>query len=460
MWALFAVVFDVAFFAATSGAASAAAAAAPPSAAAAAAAATAAATATTTLCPSRPIEKESSCFCICKAAESQADLCEEVCLAVRGQPNASDCVHDLFSSFQHYALLAYSSGHMLETMAILVGGVAGDTDTSEDSLFLAQSHLRDRGSPAACSDVTDAHYCLGRGASTLMSFGVCLPESCDAAFIEGVLSDLTTTATSTAPSGTRSSSEFGGEGASPLSSSTIRYSFSCGDELRVKVDAGTVAVFYFVGALLCLVLVGTAVDYHHRRSSRQQSGGGGGVEESKGVGLMQRRPETEGGEEFLLPPMRSLMDFVIPEGEHLPSERKIGASYGGDDSGIGQPLLHPAAAAAAVESGWQQLPAEEGHYLSSGISNAGGASGGGSATLTPRQRRRRWCCERLVCFSLLVNTERLLASPRAGDEFRALDGVRTLSMLCVVLGNTIYLGAGFSDSVGVLPQNGDGLLSR
>lgn len=375
-------------------------------------------------------------------------------MAVRDQPDATDCVHDLFSSFEHLAMLAFSSGHVFETIAILVGVLAGGTDTSEDALYFARSHFHDRGSPAACSDVADAHYCLGRGASTLASLGLCLPESCDAAFIEGVLSDLTASATASTPA-----SSVGGEGASDLNSSAIRYSFSCGNELRVKVDAGSVAVFYLVGALVGLVLVGTAVDYHYRRSSRRLSGGGGGVEESKGIGLMQQHQqhaEKEDEDEFLLPPLRSLMDFVIPEGEHL--------SSGGEGSGIGQPLLHPAAAAAAVEAGWQQLPAEEGDYLSSGISNAGDGSSGGRTALSPRQRRRRWCGEPLVCFSLLVNTERLLAPPRAGDEFRALDGVRTLSMLCVVLGNTVLyntgIGAGFSNLADVLPQNGDGVLSR
>ncbi|CAN0583015.1 unnamed protein product, partial [Ectocarpus sp. 12 AP-2014] len=42
----------------------------------------------------------------------------------------------------------------------------------------------------------------------------------------------------------------------------------------------------------------------------------------------------------------------------------------------------------------------------------------------------------LQCFSLIINTNSLLAPPRVADEFPALDGVRTMSMMWVVLGHT------------------------
>lgn len=71
--------------------------------------------------------------------------------------------------------------------------------------------------------------------------------------------------------------------------------------------------------------------------------------------------------------------------------------------------------------------------------------------------------EFLECFSVMLNMDRLVAPPRAGDEFGALDGVRTLSMMWVVLGHVLIYalsGPGFTNTIDILPRNGEGLLAR
>lgn len=53
--------------------------------------------------------------------------------------------------------------------------------------------------------------------------------------------------------------------------------------------------------------------------------------------------------------------------------------------------------------------------------------------------------------------------PRADNEFGALDGVRTPSMLWVLLLYTMALaleGPGYTNVIGVMPVEGRGLLSR
>eukprot|EP00903_Cladosiphon_okamuranus_P009785 g9302.t1 len=398
-------------------------------------------------------------------------VCYDICLAVR-ERNETACGQDLLdASFEHLTLLSFSSGHVFETIAILQGALFGgerhghghghgDGDaTAELAAFFAESHLNDRGSPAACSDVKGAHYCLGQGPPMFASLGLCLPRSCGTNFINGVLGNVT--------------DDGSGLGGAALS-------FSCGDELRVEADTGTLAVLYLVGTLVALVCFGTAVDYCNRlrekthgslpdgRSGGGSGGGGGGFEEVKGGTSFAQQQQG------LVMPSRSLLDFVIPDD----------AAYSDDDTGIRQRLLPPTpeksvesggSAAAAVEAGEQKLKAEE---------DGGGGGGGGASSHRqqpghdrevgghqgPVQRgsqrgRRRWFGERLECFSVLVNVDSLLAPPRAGDEFRALDGVRTLSMLWVILGNTLLynltgIGAGYSNFVDVMPHNGKGLFSR
>eukprot|EP00752_Nemacystus_decipiens_P004549 g4153.t1 len=402
-----------------------------------------------------------ACLDVCSSKgrpEAALLVCYDVCIAVH-ERNETACGQALLdASFEHLTLLSFSSGHVFETIAILQAAVFGGRNaTSELAAFFAESHLNDRGSPVACSDVAGAHYCLGQGPPMFASLGLCLPQSCGTNFINGVLGNVTDDGS-------------GGLGGAALS-------FSCGDELRVEADTGTFAVFYLVGALVALVFVGTAVDYCNRLREKGRGslvsgsgGGGGGVEERKGTGLEHQPHEAEAKGAPL--PSRSLLDFVIPDD----------AAYSDDDCGIRQRLLPPADAgdaAVAAEAGERKLQAEEGGGGDGrGNSHAANASrdrqqqqqqpghdrqGGGHQGLVQRPGRR-WCAEHLECFSLLVNVDSLLAPPRAGDEFRALDGVRTLSMLWVILGNTLLynctgIGAGYSNFVDVMPHKGRGLFS-
>ena len=69
----------------------------------------------------------------------------------------------------------------------------------------------------------------------------------------------------------------------------------------------------------------------------------------------------------------------------------------------------------------------------------------------------------LECFSLILNMDKLVAPSREGNEFGALDGVRTLSMMWVVLGHVLIYalaGPGFTNIIDVLPRHGEGLLAR
>ncbi|CAM9647492.1 unnamed protein product, partial [Heterosigma akashiwo] len=68
----------------------------------------------------------------------------------------------------------------------------------------------------------------------------------------------------------------------------------------------------------------------------------------------------------------------------------------------------------------------------------------------------------LLCFALSRNLNALMSPGREGP-FRALDGVRVLSMLWVILGHTIVfqlLGPGFSNLYDILPIDGHGFFSR
>ena len=62
-----------------------------------------------------------------------------------------------------------------------------------------------------------------------------------------------------------------------------------------------------------------------------------------------------------------------------------------------------------------------------------------------------------------MNMDKLVAPSREGNEFGALDGVRTLSMMWVVLGHVLIYalaGPGFTNIIDVLPRHGEGLLAR
>lgn len=393
----------------------------------------------------------------------------------------------------HLNLLSYSSGHLIEAVAIM--SAAMQNKTSEDAAYLSELHVIDRGSPAGCTDVEGAHYCLGLSPMAA-SLGLCLPQSCDAIFIEGVMRGLTTPPVP--PSGTAA---LGGKGPKEIPA----LEFSCGDELRVRVDTGSVAVFCIVASLLGLVALGTYIDYNHRKQKQQQqqlklqhhhdlgdksintttttaATRGNGITTTSTTAWVSS--ESNGIEEAKDEPKGEEAAFVTRNGELLNGDdmrqpllsssaeagERVRSSVSSADSrlawylaGLRQPLVPPpdTAVSSSVED---RLSIEEASY---GQQHEFGRSGADRA-LAQRQRWwrcGRWCGEHLECFSLMVNVGSLLAPGRAGDEFPALDGVRTMSMLWVVLGHTFSYnvtgdGPGFSNTIQVVPQNGDGLLSR
>lgn len=470
------------------------------------------------------------CYSIFQAGSEARSTCEQMCAIMYMQPGAmaDACREELMaSSFEHLNLLSYSSGHILEAVAILKSALSGDNTTSQraDAEFLAEFHVIDRGSPAACADVPGAHYCLGQ-APMVASLGLCLPQSCDRHFIEGIMAALTAP-----PMNVLGGSERGA--ANALGATEKRsLSFSCGDELRVHVDGGTVAVFCLIGTLLVLVAAGTTIDYNHRKQKQQQqlkllqqenrrhgldrddkhnttttttpaarrprnttaggassaahsapatsawvSEGGGTQDESKVNGGSQQQQNksedtfvTHQGELLSTDDSSAIRQPLLRGGASATAASGASTVSSADSwlswylAGLRKPLLPPAetAVTAAVDNDGGAV--EEGTYNASGQIQ----DNHGDKAMAQRQwwwRCGRWCGEHLECFSLMVNTDSLLAPPRAGDEFPALDGVRTFSMLWVVLGHTFSYnvtgdGPGFSNTIQVVPQNGDGLLTR
>lgn len=411
-------------------------------------------------------------------------------------PAAEACRKDLMgASFEHLNLLSYSSGHLIEAIAIMQGALPGTNKTTEDVKFLSQLHVIDRGSPAGCMDVEGAHYCLGLSPMAA-SLGLCLPQSCDALFIQGVMKGLT--APPTPPAGA-----LGKKGPAD----TPALAFSCGDELRVRVNTGSVAVFCVIAALVGLVALGTYIDYNHRKQKQQQqqqlklqhhhdlgdksinttttttaTKGNGTTTTSTTAWVSSSEHQGNGIEEAKDEPKGEEAAFVTRNGELLSNgddlrqpllseaAERTRSSVSSADSrlawylaGLRQPLVPPPDMAVS-QSIEDRLSVEEASY---GQQHEYGMSGADRA-LAQRQRWwrcGRWCGEHLECFSLMVNVGSLLAPPRAGDEFPALDGVRTMSMLWVVLGHTFSYnvtgdGPGFSNTIQVVPQNGNGLLSR
>lgn len=474
------------------------------------------------------------CVSIFSSQSPALSTCEEMCAIMYMQPgeSANACREELLgSSFERLNLLSYSSGHILEAVAILKGAMSGDNTTAPaDAAFLAEFHVIDRGSPSGCADVPGAHYCLGQ-APMVASLGMCLPQSCDRHFIEGILAALTAPPMNTVGGSKRGAASAFGATKKPT------LSFSCGDELRVHVDSGTVVVFCLLATLLALVAAGTTIDYNHRKLKQQQqlkllhqenrrhgldrddkhnttttttpaarrprsnNGGGGGAssathsapttsawvsegggteDESKvngGSKQQQNKSEdtfvTHQGELLSTDDSSTARQPLLPRGGAGTTAASGSSTVSSADSwlswylaGLRKPLLPPAetAVAAAVDGNGGEV--EEGNYTGQIQDIHGG--GAGDKAMAQRQwwwRCGRWCGEHLECFSLMVNTDSLLAPPRAGDEFPALDGVRTMSMLWVVLGHTFSYnvtgdGPGFSNTISVVPQNGDGLLTR
>lgn len=428
---------------------------------------------------------KSGCSELCTplAGTQLQSICQATCTAVEAQSDTPCGSALLGSSFERLGLLSYSSSHIAETMVILQGATNGKP---EDTAFLSELHLNDRGSPDGCAAIEDAHYCLGQS-STAFSFGLCLPQDCESASVVALLSNITA---SIGGGGweTGISSSVGDEDDASASAAAAflgSMSLSCGDELRVHVDAGTLAVFSLAGVLVALVLIGTAVDYRRRRlyayhNKQQQSTnpcnasrtpGDNDNDDTHGDSPLLRMSSRMGDEEGREPPpeqqQQQQQEEGTPSGLHA-TGRGTGMGYvppHNADPGR-EPLLRKQPVTSVLpeerssrvyDNASQQLAAgpDERSQGSFVRDNRGRAS--------QDQQEVAWWIEWLECFSLIKNMDRLLAPPRAGNEFAALDGVRTLSMLWVVLGHTLLLaliGTGFTNTIELVPQDGKGLLAR
>ncbi|CAN0214184.1 unnamed protein product, partial [Hapterophycus canaliculatus] len=439
--------------------------------------------------------EDGGCLSRCGATFSSrpSTVCNQICTVLHDHAGETQCRQDLLdSSYEHLTLLSFSSGHILESLAILSGTSGNSTPPQfpEYAAFMGEFHLNDRGSPAACSDIVDSHYCVAQQ-PLFASIGLCLPTSCGSGWIKGVLANITESNPGLLLAD--------GPGAAADAGAVLGgSSITCGDELRVRPNAWSFAVFSLMASILLLVGLGTAIDYyrcdpkeqphakkhqqHHRHGADTVGGDktntngntnavavtsaaaagrsttsdalaasaswvtrGGGLEESKDGGLQQHAAEEEN--EVLL---------------------DVAATYSGDPAQ--EPLLSGAEreAAAAEAEEQEQLLAEEGKFDALDESEH---VGGGRGVVVDKLRRMRksnwgrWILDRLQCFSLVINTKSLLAPPRAGDEFRCLEGVRTLSMMWVVLGhcfayNVTGGGPGFTNTIRVLPQHGEGFMAR
>lgn len=400
-------------------------------------------------------------------------VCARVYRAVESQLPRPCSESLLGSSFEHLALLSYSSGHILESVAILLGATAGNS--SEDATFLSKLHLNDYGSPEDCADVQGAHYCLGQ-APLVASLGLCLPQSCDSASVEALLANLTASIQPSTTTATTSSSRSTTGGAG---SALGAVSFSCGNELRLPVDAGTVAVFSLIGALATLVLVGTALEHHHRQkrltrhAKKKNICDGNSTEPNSSANTAPPSNPVKGGvfndsgdEHLQIPAGSPWAPDGVEEGRNIGVHQQqrqleeemafVGRqSRGNTPTYSGDPVREPLLVPKPVTS--PDGPVDELSTTGAERPRTGDNSkcetNGGTA----------WWYQCLECFSLLKNTDKLLAPQRLGNEFSALDGVRTLSMLWVVLGHTLIFavgGPGYSNTIDILPEDGEGLLSR
>lgn len=423
---------------------------------------------------------ESGCSELCTPVASTPSLqaiCQATCTAVEAQSGTPCGKALLDSSLERLSLLSYSSGHIAETAAILLGATSGKP---EDTTFLSELHVNDRGSPDGCAAIEDAHYCLGQS-PLVLSLGLCLPRDCDSASVVALLSNITTSIRgggwetgSSFPFWEGDDDDASASGAAGILGSM---SFSCGDELRLYVDAGAVAVFSLTGALVALMLLGTAVDYHRRRlyahhkkqqhSSHNTRGDAADTNGDNPLLWMSSGREDEEGREPP-PEQQQQQEEETPSRRHA-AGRGAGVGdilpYSGDPGR--EPLLLPRHPTTSVLSEGQPSPLSDHDSPDLPTTDLDESQkscvGDNRGRTSQDQDEVAWWIECLECFSLIKNTDKLLAPRRAGNEFAALDGVRTLSMLWVILGHTLLyalVGAGFTNTIELVPRDGKGLLAR
>lgn len=354
-----------------------------------------------------------NCSALCQIlaeAPPAVSACERVCDAVEAQAN-EPCGRDLLtSSPEHLSLLSYSSGHVAETAAILLG-VANAS--AEAVAFLSDLHLYDRGSPEACAALQDTHYCLGQGVVLPVAVGLCLPRSCESIVVSNFFANITASSSSNNDDDSSGALDIGTE-----------ITFFCGDEGSLSVDAGTIAMFVVIGSLAVLITVGTALEHVRlgRREKYLRTKGG------------QTGNGTVHGHDGGAPGHEEDGNTSREEAGYQEGNKHVGGGEGGDDEFVAYGIRDE-------DPGREPLLAHRSSSTQVGVPSVG-------TTAT----KLVWWCECLECFSLRRNAEKLLAPPRAGNEFGALDGVRTLSMLWVLLGHVLVYsiqGPGFTNMIDV-----------
>ena len=391
-------------------------------------------------CNADPRTMLEACFKFCSSfgdmLGSASGSCEAVCGAINAQLPTPCGQALLRSSTEHLVLLSYSSGNIFETLAVLLG----ESDVMSESKyarFITGLHLNNLGSPESCAAIEDAHYCVGnarlRGYPGQMlprrvSLGLCVPQSCDSESVEAFIKNITygSSPSSMNNDGSSSSNVSGGE--RRLDSIDKRFSgqdllqrtsFSCGDEGRLTLDAGTIAVLLVIGALASLVLVGTALDSLRRQSSK------------KAPSLL-RAPFLSNGS----PPQEEQL-------QTLPMEPEIVGDGPTKKEEWAQGIQHP--------SRQNFLPETFG-------SHSNPLRVGASYTEEGRTDRTDWCSACVECFSLIRNVEGLFSPPDEND-FRALHGVRTLTILWEMsmhaLAFAAIYGPGYTNFLQLVPGKWD-----
>lgn len=352
----------------------------------------------------------------------------------------------LEASPERLDLLSYSSGHVAETLSILLdaNGEGGKGRVSE---FIKTTRLQDVGSPTGCRAIEDAHYCLTL--SDMFSVGLCLPRSCDSAAVTRLVGNITAEGifpgnNNTNHNSTQPASEESSSGDDDSGDDDGGFFVVCQDEQTVHVDAVTIAVFSLVGALVALSLAGTALEHRRRRheatlwhkrgnpcttssthgTRRHVSGaneiGRGGVVDygnQPTSSFTESSRGTLGGaeagevEDPLLDKIGSSTRVNRDQDGNLQESEGWHGARSGDDN-VREYLLVPATSATA--------PPVSSLSIDLRRTPSTGEAGLGSGL---HEEVPRWH-EFLECFSLLTNVDKLLAPPRARNEFSALEGER------------------------------------
>lgn len=390
--------------------------------------------------------------------------CQRLCDAIQAQEGP--CIQALMNSTdEDLILLSYSSGHYMETGAILEG--AAHQENPEYLRFIQQNlRLNDRGSPEACHSVDGMHYCVVQDEFT--SLGLCLPDICGSASITEVLANISITFSDRADA-TLGDDERRSNGTTP--SGQASFAVVCGEESRLDADAGTAFALVFVFFLFALALAGTFLDYQQKARAAPR------LQEHSVVSDAIFPVDAD-------PSCEQHRHVVHSDTEDVACVSESGADQH-DVSILPTGLVHDSPLLTKGEARTE----EQGSADTTVDDTRTFSRHGACATLESKDMASReplldsssfqqphsvgetcegdtsWWIQCLVCFSMRKNVIKLLAPPSSSNRFGALDGIRTLSNLWVVLlhfytGLVYAPGAGVTNVADIFPLNGHGALAR